>query len=95
MRVKVWLLIFLWSIFLLSAGLLGQSPNFALPDESAGIDHVVQTLISAFDRYDLIALGESHGRFPKESVLQTALVRNPDFAKKVRYIMVEFGSTTE
>ena len=65
-----------------------------LPDESAGIDGIARTLISAFDQADIVALGEAHGR-RLDSDLQIALVRHPDFAKKVRSIVVEFGSTTE
>jgi hypothetical protein len=71
------------------------APNWRLPDESAGIDGIVQTLISVFDQADIVALGEWHGRIRLDSDLRIALVRNPDFAKKVRSIVVEFGSTTE
>jgi len=69
-------------------------PSFRLPDEAAGIDGIVQTLISVFDQADIVALGEVHGR-RADSDLRIALVRHPDFAKKVRSIVVEFGSTTE
>jgi hypothetical protein len=65
-----------------------------LPDEAAGLDGIARTLISAFDRADIVALGEAHGRRP-DSDLRIALVRHPDFAKKVQSIVVEFGSTTE
>jgi Haem-binding uptake, Tiki superfamily, ChaN len=65
-----------------------------LPDESAGIDGIARTLISAFDQADIVALGEAHGR-RLDSDLRIAVVRHPDFAKKVRSIVVEFGSTTE
>jgi hypothetical protein len=65
------------------------------PDESAGLDGIVQTLISAFDHADIVALGEAHGLFALDSDLRIAMVRHPDFAKKVRSIVVEFGSTTE
>jgi hypothetical protein len=77
-----------------------QSPKAAapskvrLPAESAGIDGIAQTLISAFDQADIVALGEDHGR-TLDSDLRIALVRHPDFARKVRSIVVEFGSTTE
>lgn len=71
------------------------APKVSLPDESVGIDRIVQTLISAFDKADVVALGEAHGHFRKESDLRIALIRNPDFAKKVRSIVVEFASTTE
>ena len=73
----------------------GVTPKVHLPDESVGIDGVVRSLISAFDQYDIVALGEAHGKFKQESDLRIALVRHPDFAKKVRFIVVEFGSTTE
>jgi hypothetical protein len=73
---------------------MAQPSNLRLPDESAGIDGIVHTLISAFDQMDIVALGEAHGR-RADSDLRIALVRHPDFAKKVRSIVVEFGSTAE
>lgn len=66
-----------------------------LPDEAAGLEKIVETLIAAFDQADIVALGEWHGRISLDSDLRIALVRHPDFAKKVRSIVVEFGSTTE
>jgi heme-binding uptake protein ChaN (Tiki superfamily) len=65
-----------------------------LPDESTGIDGIARSLVSAFDQADIVALGEVHGR-GLDSDLRIAVVRHPDFAKKVRAIVVEFGSTTE
>jgi len=65
-----------------------------LPDEAAGVDAVAGALVSAFDQTDIVALGEAHGR-TLDSDLRIAMVRHPDFAKKVRSIVVEFGSTTE
>ena len=70
-------------------------PNLRLPDEAAGLDGIVRTLISAFDQADIVALGEWHGLISLDSDLRIAVVRHPDFAKKVRSIVVEFGSTTE
>lgn len=69
-------------------------PKVRLPDEAIGIDGIVSALISVFDQYDIVALGEAHGR-RLDSDLRIALVRHPDFAKKVRSIVVEFGSITE
>jgi hypothetical protein len=69
-------------------------PKVRLPDEAAGIDGIVGALISVVDQFDVVALGEAHGR-RLDSDLRIALVRHPDFAKKVRSIVVEFGSTTE
>jgi hypothetical protein len=75
-----------------------QSPTPAapvrVPDEPAGLDGIARTLIAAFDRFDVVALGEAHER-KLDSDLRIAVVRHPDFAKKVRSIVVEFGSTTE
>jgi len=69
-------------------------PQVRLPDESAGIDGIAGTLVSAFDQADIIALGETH-QWRLDTDLRIAVVRHPDFAKKVRSIVVEFGSTTE
>jgi hypothetical protein len=74
---------------------MAQAPTLHLPDEAAGLDGIVQTLISAFDHVDIVALGEWHGRIRLDADLRIALVRHPDFAKKMRSIVVEFGSTTE
>jgi hypothetical protein len=64
-----------------------------LPDESVGIDGIAQTVISAFDAVDIVAIGEDHER-AVDSELRIAVVRHPDFAKKVRAIVVEFASTS-
>lgn len=69
-------------------------PKVRLPDEAAGIDGVVGALISVYDQFDVVALGEAHGR-RLDSDLRVALVRHPDFAKKVRSIVVEFATTAE
>lgn len=69
------------------------TPTVRLPDESTGIDGIARTLISAFDQVDIIALGETH-QWRLDTDLRIALVRHPDFAKKVRSIVVEFASTT-
>jgi hypothetical protein len=72
----------------------GAASNVRLPDEAAGYDGVAQALVSAFDHVDIIALGEDHGR-KVDSDLRIAVVRHPDFAKKVRSIVVEFVSRSE
>jgi hypothetical protein len=65
-----------------------------LPDEAAGIDGVVAALMSVYEQFDVVALGEMHAR-KMDSDLRIALVRHPDFARKVRTIVVEFATTTE
>jgi uncharacterized iron-regulated protein len=69
-------------------------PKVRLPDESAGIRGIAQTLSAAFDQVDIVALGEAHER-KLDSDLRIAVVRHPDFAKKVRIIVVEFATTKE
>lgn len=65
-----------------------------LPDEVPGVDAIVRVLMSSFDHADVVALGEVHGR-KADSDLRVALVRHPDFARRVRAVVVEFGSVTE
>ena len=55
--------------------------NLGLPDEAAGLDGIVRTLISAFDQADVLALGAEHGQ-KLDSDVRIALVRHPDFPKK-------------
>ncbi len=55
---------------------------------------IARALISTFDQFDIVALGEAHQR-RLDSDLRIAVIRHPDLAKKVRSIVVEFGSTTE
>jgi hypothetical protein len=73
---------------------IAAPPKVRLPDESTGIDGIARTLVSSFDQVDIVALGEAHQR-KLDSDLRIAVVRHPDFAKKVRSIVVEFASTTE
>ena len=73
---------------------IAARPNVRLPDEAAGLDAMVRTLIDAFDQVDVIALGEAHDR-KVDSDLRIALVRHPEFAKRVRTVVIECGSTSE
>ena len=85
---KAWLVLLLFG-----ASFPGyQQSKLLLPDETAGFDRIVQTLISAFDHVDIVALGDNHWN-KLDSDRRIALVRSPEFAKKVRVIVVEFGST--
>jgi hypothetical protein len=87
---KAWL-----ALLIFGASLPGQQPSkLVLPDEIVGYDRIVQTLVSAFDHVDIVALGENHWS-KMDSDLRIALVRSPEFAKKVRFIVVEFGSTAQ
>ena len=65
-----------------------------MTDEKAGFDKIIQTLVSVFDHADILALGEDHGR-EFDSNFQIDIVRQPGFAKKVRFIVVEFARTAQ
>jgi len=82
---KFWLAPLLFAVTL-----LGQPRTLRLPDEAAGVGAIAQALVSVFDQADIVALGEEHEWKP-DSDLRIALIRHPDFAKKVRSIVVEFG----
>lgn len=88
MKSRLALLVFAASL------LLAQPRNVRLTDENAGFDTIIQTLVSAFDHADILALGEDHGR-EFDSDLRIGIVRHPDFAKKVRFIVVEFARTAQ
>lgn len=50
----------------------------------------VRAVLVAFDRYDLVALGEAHRRQNVHD-FAISLIRSSDFPKKVNDIVVEFG----
>lgn len=70
----------------------GTHPN--IPDESPGINGIVRTLLSVFDQVGVVALGEDH-ESKGDSDVRIALIRHPDFAKKVHAVVVEFASASE
>jgi hypothetical protein len=71
-----------------------QTDGVRLPAETAGLEQSARVLVAAFDQVDVLALGEDHGE-QRDSDLRIAIVHHPDFARKVRAIVVEFASTTE
>lgn len=70
----------------------GTHPN--IPDESPGIDGIVRTLLSVFDQSDIVALGEDH-EGKGDSDVRIALIRHPDFAKKVGAVVIVFAGAGE
>ncbi len=63
-------------------------PEIPIPVETAGWDAVVTNLLSAFDTFDVVMLGEAYGR-KVDADLRLRLVRHPDFRKKVKVIVAE------
>jgi hypothetical protein len=70
------------------------APSARLPDETAGIDNIVHTLISTLDRVDVLGLADTHQR-KIDSDLRIRLVRDPEFVRKARFLMVEFANTAD
>jgi hypothetical protein len=52
----------------------------------------VSAILAAFDKYEIVALPESHGMKDIDDFI-FALIRNPDFPKKVNDIAVECGNS--
>jgi hypothetical protein len=81
----------------LSVALLGVALFHAQcsPLQGAGNDpeprDAVAAILAAFDRHDLVALGESH-RNQNVHDFVLSLIRSADFPKKVNDIVVEFGN---
>ncbi len=67
-------------------------PDIRLAPETVGLEAITETLLGLFDNVDVVALGEAHRRKP-DSDLRIALVRHPDFPKRVHNIVVEFANS--
>jgi hypothetical protein len=75
-----------------SGALPDVRPDITLASETVGWDAIAGAVLAVFDKADVVALGEAHRR-KQDSDLRIALVRHPDFPKKVRNIVVEFGNS--
>jgi hypothetical protein len=78
-----------WGI---SLGLHPEPQNDGTHHSFGGVS---QALLRQFDKFDLVALGESHNTREDQDLrisLRISLVRNPQFPKKVRNIVVECGN---
>jgi hypothetical protein len=51
----------------------------------------VRAVIAAFDRVNLVGLGERHSSL-EDSEFRLKLIRDPEFAQKVNDIVIEFGN---
>jgi hypothetical protein len=64
------------------------------PDETtkARLQPIVKGILAAWDKFDVICLGEGHGS-KNDSDLRITLVENPEFARKVRTVIIEFADS--
>ncbi|HEY7336957.1 MAG TPA: hypothetical protein VH639_18840 [Bryobacteraceae bacterium] len=79
---------------MIPASLAQEVPQVRLPDETAGLSNIAKTLVSTFDVVDVLALADTHQR-KIDSDLRLAVVRDPEFAQKVHFILVEFANTVD
>lgn len=75
----------LWSILL-------AIPRFQGRGSPAANAQVVAEILSQFDKYDIVAVGEWHGK-EEDRDLQLELIRSPDLPKKAHNVVVEWGNS--
>src|SRR5262245_47889950 len=94
LRGIVQVLLFVCCVSTIPTSAAQESPQIRLPDETVGLDNIVKTLISTFDQVDVLALSDAHWR-RVDSELRIAVVRHPEFARRARFIVVEFANTAD
>lgn len=67
-----------------------------LPTEATKtqLQPIVKQIITAWDKFDVVCLGEDHGS-RNDSDLRITLIQHPDFIRKVNAIMVEFANSAQ
>ena len=55
---------------------------------------IVEGILAAWEKADVVCLGEGHGD-ENDAALRAALVRHPEFARRVAVIVVEFGDVAQ
>ena len=76
-------------------GALAQTqPSVVEPNAAAkaGLQNIVKGILAAWDKADVVCLGEDHGS-KNDSDLRIALIEHPDFVGKVNAIIVEFADS--
>src|SRR5262245_20641560 len=56
----------------------------------ARLQNIIQGLLAAWDKADVVCLGEDHGS-KNDSDLRITLIEHPDFVRKVNAVIVEFA----
>ena len=84
------------ALILLTTLLAGRSSGDQQPGSATGADlqGIVTGILSAWDKADLVCLGEGHGD-ANDADLRAALVRHPEFARRVDAIVVEFADASQ
>jgi hypothetical protein len=69
-----------------------QAPQISKPTEKLSPQPAIPAILAAFDKYEVVALGEAHGNRDADDFILT-LIRNPAFPDKVNDIAVECGNS--
>lgn len=88
------LLLLVYCLYMIAPLPAQEVPQVRLPEETAGLKNIAKTLVSTFDVVDVLALADTHQR-KIDSDLRLAVVRDPEFAQKVHFILVEFANTVD
>jgi hypothetical protein len=69
-------------------------PQTVEPDKAtkARLQNIVNGILLAWDKADVVCLGEDHGS-KNDSDLRITLVEHPDFVRKVKAVIVEFADS--
>jgi len=83
-----------FTVTTLSLTTVQPQSSAAKPDEAAKarLQSVVKGILAAWDKADVVCLGEDHGS-KNDSDLRIAVIEHPDFIRKVNVIMVEFADS--
>lgn len=81
----------LLAIVVVSFSVKGQEDTSAKPRSDLRPQNAVNSVLTLFDKYPVVALGEAH-RLQEEHDFIISLIQHPDFAAKVSDIVVEFGN---
>lgn len=63
-------------------------------DAATDLRGIVAGILAAWEKADVVCLGEGHGD-QNDADLRLALVRHPEFARRVAVIVVEFGDVAQ
>ena len=79
-----------------SAALTQTQPSLFKPNQAAKarLHNIVNGILAAWDKADVVCLGEDHGS-KNDSDLRIALVEHPDFLRKVNAVIVEFADAIQ
>lgn len=73
-------------------GASAQTPVEPNETTKARLQVIVNGILAAWDKADVVCLGEDHGS-RNDSDLRLALVQHPEFPRKVNVVIVEFADT--